>query len=203
MTYSTSEHCTGWNNCPWLKQTPSRLDVLFLRSIFRLYSGFEMSFEHNSVRKNVFLTAGSCWESKLPLREMDQKFKFVGTIGYGDSCLEFLFRHFKVFRLHAILHDAAGAVQAYSGQGSGFCYIIGRGSRSCLLGHLTGLLFSLHLKLFLPSTFNSVDFWGSMSCIVVNIELADKNVIRELGVSIDAIVHGCSFRPPKEFKPTK
>ena len=49
----------------------------------------------------------------------------------------------KVFRLHAILHDAAGAVRAHSGKGLGYCYIIGRGPSSCLLGHVTGLLFCL------------------------------------------------------------
>ena len=61
-------------------------------SIFRLYLGLKMSFEHNSVRKNLFLSACFCWDSRHSLREMDQKFKFGGTIGYGDSYLEFLFR---------------------------------------------------------------------------------------------------------------
>ena len=74
---------------------------------------------------------------------MDRNFLHGGKFGYGDSYLEFLFRHFKVFRLHAILHDAAGAVRAHSGKGLGYCYIIGRGPNSCLLGHVTGLLFCL------------------------------------------------------------
>ena len=69
------------------------------------------------------------------------------------------FRHFKVFTLHAKLHDAAGAVPAHSGKGPGYCYMIGRGPSSCFLGHVTGLrLFCLYVKLFLPSIFNSVDF---------------------------------------------
>ena len=89
-------------------------------SISRLYPGLKMSFEHNSVRKNLFLSACFSWESKLSLREMDQKFKFGGTIGYGDSYLEFLFRHFKVVTLHAVLQDAAGAVRAHSGKGPGY-----------------------------------------------------------------------------------
>ena len=84
-----------------------------------------MSFEDNSVRKNLFLSACFCWDSRLSLREMDQNFKFGGTIGYGDSYLEFLFRHFKVFRLHAKLHDASGAARAHSGDGLGYCYMIG------------------------------------------------------------------------------
>ena len=134
------------------------MDVLFLMSIFRLYSGLKVSFEHKSVRKNLFLSACFCCDSRLSLREMDQKHKFGETIGYGNSYLELLFRQFKVFRLHATLHDAGGAVRAYSGKGPGYCYIIGRGPKSCLLGHVTGFLFCLHVKIFLPSIFNSVDF---------------------------------------------
>ena len=102
-----------------------------------------MSFQKNSVRKNLSLNACFCWDSRFSLRAMDQKFKFGGTIGNGESYLEFLFRHFKVFRLHAKLHDAAGAVRAHSGKRPGYRYMIGRGPTSCLLGHVTGLLFCL------------------------------------------------------------
>ena len=59
----------------------------------------------------------------------------------------------KLFRLHAISQDAAGAVRSYSGEGPGYCYMIGRGPNSCLLGHVTGLLICLYVKLFLPSIF--------------------------------------------------
>ena len=134
------------------------MDVLFLIRVFRLYPGLKMTFEHNSVRKNLFLSACFCWDSSLSLCEMDQKFKFVGTIGYVNSYFEILFRHFKKIRLHAILHDAAGALRAHSGKRPGYCYMIGRGPNSCLLGHVTGLLFCLYVKIFLPSIFNSVDF---------------------------------------------
>ena len=93
-----------------------------------------------------------------------------------------VFRHFKVFRLHAILHDAAGAVRAHSGKDPGYCYAIGRGPNSCLLGQVTGLFFRLYVKLVQPSKINTVNLGSSMSCIVLNFDLADKNVIGELGV---------------------
>ena len=90
---------------------------------------------------------------------MDQKFKLgMGNVGYGNSYLESLFCHFKVFGLHAILNDAAGAVRAHSGKGPGYCDKIGRGPNTCLLGHVTGLLFCLYVKFFLPSILNPVDF---------------------------------------------
>ena len=83
------------------------MDVLFLISVFRLYPVLKMSFEHNSVRKNLLLSACFFWDSGLSLREMDQKIKFGGFIGYGNSCLDSVFRYSKVFRLLAILHSAA------------------------------------------------------------------------------------------------
>ena len=134
------------------------MDVLFLSIVFRLYPGLKLSFEHNSVRKNLFLSACFCWNSRLFLREMDQKFPFGGLIGYGNSHLDSLFRYSKVFRLLAKLHDAAGAVRAHSGKRPGYCYMIGPGPNSCFLGHVTGLLFCLYEKFFLPSIFNSIDF---------------------------------------------
>ena len=42
-----------------------------------------------------------------------------------------------------------------------------------------------------------------MSCIVLDIELTDKNVIKEMGIFIDGNVQGFSFCPPKAFKPNK
>ena len=77
----------------------------------------KLSFENKSVRKNLFLSACFCWDSRQSLREMDQIFKFGGTIVYGDSYLEFFFRHFKILRLHAKLHEAAGAMRAHSVKG--------------------------------------------------------------------------------------
>ena len=41
---------------------------------------------------------------------MQQKVKFGGTIEYRKSYSEFSIRHLEVFRQHAKLHDAAGAV---------------------------------------------------------------------------------------------
>ena len=132
------------------------MDVLFLISVFRLYPGLKMTFKHNSVRKNLFLSACFCWDSGLSSREMDQKFELGGLIGYGNPCLDSVFRYSKVSRLHAILHDAAGALRGNSGKGPGYCYMIGRGPNSCMLGHVTGLLFCLDVKIFLHSIFNSV-----------------------------------------------
>ena len=129
------------------------MDVLFLISVFPLYPGLKMRFKHISVRKNLFLSAFFCWDSGLSLRELEQNFGFGGTIGYGNSYLDSVFRYSKVFRLHAILHDAAGAVRLQTGKGPGFCYMITRCPNCCLLGHVTGLIFCLYVKIFLLCDF--------------------------------------------------
>ena len=112
-------------------------------SIFRLYPGLNLSFEHNSARKNLFLSAFFWWDFRLSFREMDQTIKIGGTFGYGGSYLVFLFPRFKIYTLLAIVPDVAGAVKTYSGKGLGYCYLIGRGPNSSLLGHVTGLHFCL------------------------------------------------------------
>ena len=89
---------------------------------------------------------------------MDQKINFGGTIGYGDSYLEFLFSLFKVFSLHGKLNDDVGAVWTHSGRGPGYCYMIRRGPNSCLVGHVSKPLFCRYVDLFLPFIFNTVDF---------------------------------------------
>ena len=127
-------------------------------SIFRLYPGLKMSFEHNSVRKNLFLCASFCWVFRLSSRDMDQKFLHGGKVGYGDSYFDSVFRYSKVFRLHAILRDAAGAVRLQTDKGPGYCCMIGRGPNCCLLSHVTGLFFCLYVRIFLPSNFNLYDF---------------------------------------------
>ena len=94
----------------WMKQ-------LFTTKTNFVKIGCSLSNEHFLIvpaKKSVtwtqkFLSACFCWDARLSSREMDQKIKFGGTIGYGDSYLEFLFRHFKVITIPAILHDAAGA----------------------------------------------------------------------------------------------
>ena len=42
-----------------------------------------------------------------------------------------------------------------------------------------------------------------MSCIALDIELTDKNIIKELGLFLDGSVQGFSFCPPKTFEPNK
>ena len=67
---------------------------------------------------------------------MDRKVEFGGLIGCGNSCLDSVFRYWKIIRQHAILHDAAGAVRTHGAKGPSYCYMIGRGPNFYLLVHV-------------------------------------------------------------------
>ena len=67
------------------------MDIFFLMSIFRFYLGSRMLFEHNGVRKNQFLNACFCWDSRLSLSEMDQSLGLVEPMVVGTCTWSFCF----------------------------------------------------------------------------------------------------------------
>ena len=125
---------------------------------------------------------------------MDQNFKLGVTIGYGDLYLEYLFRHFKLFRLFAVLDDDAGAVREHSGKGPRSFYMVGRGPKSCFFG----LLFALMQNSFCILFSILLIFWKTMSCIVLDNKLAVENVKKELGIFTDGNVQMCSSYTPRK-----
>ena len=93
------------------------------------------------MRKNSVLNVCQGLDPKISLGEMNDLYLHGGLIGYSDSYLDSVLRYSKVFRLNAILHDAAGAVYTEKRKGPGCCYMIGRGPNSCLFGYITGPAF--------------------------------------------------------------
>ena len=74
-----------------------------------------------------------------------------------ETLLDFFLARSKIFRLHAILHDSAGAVKTTTDQGPGYCYILPKLPSSCLFGHITGLFFCLYIKVCHPHIFKILD----------------------------------------------
>ena len=141
---------------------------------FQLYPIVKFSFEH----KNIYLSECFFWHAKFfYVRWTKSSFYWNHRLWWlvlGVFILSL--QSFKIFRLHAIVHIAAGAVRAHGGKSSGNCYMIGRGPNSCLLVHVTGLLFCFYVILFLLFLFQSYRLWISVSCIVQNIELTGINL---------------------------
>ena len=133
------------------------MDIVILVNIFNCYGNILSMFPENEKRKNCFLAACKIWDENINLEEINQKFPHGGLIGYGNSFLDFFFARLKVFRLHAILHDSAGAVKATTNKGPGYCYMLPNFPSSCFLGHLTGLIFCVFIKFYHTQIFKMLD----------------------------------------------
>ena len=71
--------------------------------------------------------------------------------------MDYFFANSKIFRLHAILHDAAGSVKSTTYNGPGYFYVLTRFPSSCFLGHVTGLFFCFYVKIFASSVYALFD----------------------------------------------
>ena len=133
------------------------MNIVTLVNILNCYGSILSMFSMNEKRKNCFLAACKKWDRNIYSDEIDQKFPHEGRIGYGNSLLYFFFARSKIFRLHAILHDSAGAVKTTTDEGPGYCYMIPQFPSSCLLGHITGLFFCLYIKVHHHHIFKILD----------------------------------------------
>ena len=135
------------------------MDVLFLMNSFGLHWGLKLLFQHICARKNLFLNACRCAVEMLEIFYVrwTECLILVKSLVMETRTWILCFVS-KVFRLHALLQDAAGAVRSHIVKVPGYSYMIGRGPNSCWLGHVTGLLFCLHVKLSLLFISDSVDF---------------------------------------------
>ena len=56
------------------------MNVRFLIIVFRLFPGLKMSFEHNSIRKNLFLKACYCWDFDLSLHKGNENLNLLNSL---------------------------------------------------------------------------------------------------------------------------
>lgn len=116
--------------------------------IHRLFFHVQATFIQNNARKNYFLSACLYIDPEADIEALNRDCPYGGIIGIDDSNLDSVFNRFKVFRLHAILHDAAGYMKAKYNKGPGYCYVYPLSSiNNCFLGHVTGIAFCLYLKI--------------------------------------------------------
>ena len=128
------------------------MDVLFLMSIFRLYLGYKISLENKCVRIDLFLSACFCWILDFRSVRWTQNLNLVEPLAMLTCNWSFYFvtsMFLDYMQNYKMLLERCG---------HSYFYIIGRGRNSCSLGHVTGRLFCLHVKLFLLSIFKSTDF---------------------------------------------
>ena len=100
------------------------MNIQKLNGVLINFDLIKHDFSSNTKRKNCFLC--TCIVLDPIFKEMDQKFPFRGLIGYGNSCMEYFFVSSTIFRLQAVLHDAAESVKSTTQKGPGYCYVLPR-----------------------------------------------------------------------------
>lgn len=128
--------------------------------VHRIHSDYQVVdhfFSENSPRKNYFLAACSYLDPNIDLEFINDTCPYGGIIGVGDSNMEQIFKRFKVFRIHAVLHDACGYMRSCHSIGPGYSYVLPCKFNNCFLGHLTGLSFCLYLKFFKSNLYHVLE----------------------------------------------
>ena len=134
------------------------MDVCFLVRVIHLCSGVKiLSISKKYGEEKFVLECLSLLGSKKPPAADGYSVCSQRTYWKRELKHDTVFRFSKVLRLHAVLHDTAGAVSAERGRGPGYYSVIGRGPSFCFLGHITGLFYCLNLKILVPSNFNLFD----------------------------------------------
>ena len=82
---------------------------------------------------------------------------YGGIIGIDNSSLDKYFNSFKILRLHAFLHDAAGFVHEFSEKGPGYSYVLPFPVTNEFLGCVPGLAFCLYAQTFKGRLFSLLE----------------------------------------------
>ena len=97
--------------------------------------------------------------------------------------------------------------------GPGYCYVAPSLPNSCFLGHVSGPLFCLFVKIFASLVYASLVYSivnhsnpetpeqpvNRTNLVVLDIECFENNMVKELGGYKDGQTLGYSFLPPKKF----
>lgn len=136
------------------KRTLATIDLHYIQDN---YLELDRQFPENSQRQNYFLATCKYLCPDIDIEEAKNLRPYGGIIGMDNSRLDRPLRRFKLLRMHAFLHDAAGFVYDRAGQGPGYTYILPCATKSCLAGHVSGILFCFYVKIFHPKLFSTLN----------------------------------------------
>ena len=119
------------------------------------------TYPENSDRRNYFLAACSLFffsiENDLNYDVAIKLRPYGGLIGIDDSSLDKYSNDSKILRLHLILQDAARFVDEVYNTDPTYCYMLPWKCNSSLIGHLSGIIFFLFVKLTRPELYHLLE----------------------------------------------
>ena len=124
-----------------------------LKKIHIKYLEINYDFPAYSTRRKYFLAVCKFFHESESEEEFNVDYvvklrPFGGLIGMDNSTLDTHLKKYKVLRLHAIIHDAAGFMFEQYGVGPGYSYMLPCQLKSCLAGQISGIFFCWFIKMF-------------------------------------------------------
>ena len=142
-----------------LKISMTTIATIVLMNVHEIYEQIKVDYPDYSVRFLYFLAACLYLDPNINL-EIVLKLRPNGSlIGIDNSSLDTYLRSYKLLQLHAILHDASGFIAEHSQKGPGYSYVLPCPITNAYIGHMTGLLFCLFVKMFKKNLFNLLECW--------------------------------------------
>ena len=119
----------------------------------------------NTIRKNLFLATCLHLLDDDDAEDLDiiaADCPYGGLVGMGNSRLEKLLGRFRLFQVHAGLHDACGYMKSVYNRRPGYVYAAHCPINNSLLGHVTGLTYCAYLKYFSRGLYDSIlsELWA-------------------------------------------
>ena len=142
-----------WMNKNFVGNVGAKYEQLKDERVF--FNGLEIVREH---RKLLFYAV--CKEllgEEFSFETIDTDAPFGSIIGMDNSYLDLIFKHSKIFRLHAAFHDGFGYCKYQNEKGPGYSYIFNLPINSCLLGHVTGLAYWFIMSIIDRETYKKLD----------------------------------------------
>jgi len=133
-----------------------------LIKIYVYYETNKRHFPYYGNQRNLYLATCAALDPSIDLQSIPEIEKFNIEMleknphcdVIGNSFVDMVFEHFKIFRLHAAFHNASGFMKSYQSKGPGYCYpLSGTPINSRIIGHVTGLVYCLYLKFYTPHYF--------------------------------------------------
>ena len=133
------------------------ISIKDLKTLQENYEFISRHYKENADRKNYFLAACKLFNPNVDLKIAIESRPYGGLIGMGNSLLDKYFNRWKILRLHAVIHDAAGYIKEKDSIGPGYLYALSCPINSCFIGHVTGLMFCIYVKLFHQKPFSLLE----------------------------------------------
>ena len=138
-------------------------DNYTVEQVIKKFDNIKWIFPENSTSKNAFLAVCKVINSDKDTKVINSDCKYGGLIGPGKSGLHPFLQNFKLFRVHAAVHDAFVFMKTQYNLGPGYVSAFGEEplfNNCCLLGHVTGLSVWTYLNLTMSENYKELPFWA-------------------------------------------